>query len=145
LKIEITHFKENDRERLKLIYFEVRQTNFTWLSQESFNISSFDSDTEGESILVAKVDNEIVGFTSVWLPENFLHHLYVSNPFQGKGIGTLLLNSVIEMASSDITLKCLKKNKLGIKFYLKQGWESVSEGESNEGRYVLFRYQVAKN
>lgn len=84
LKIEIAHFEENDREQLKLIYLEVRQTNFTWLSQESFRLSSFDKDTEGEIILVAKVDNKIVGFASLWRQDNFLHHLYVSNSFSGQ-------------------------------------------------------------
>ena len=139
MKIEITHFEEKDRERLKIIYSEVRQTNFTWLPPEFFNISSFDKDTEGEFILVAKVENEIVGFASVWLPDSFLHHLYVSNQFQGRGVGTLLLKSVIDMTTSDITLKCLSKNELAIKFYLQKGWEPVSEGESNEGRYILFK------
>lgn len=61
--------------------------------------------------------------------------------FQGRGVGTLLLNSVVESVNSDITLKCLKNNKLGIKFYLKKGWESVSEGESDEGGYILFKYR----
>ncbi len=140
LKIEITDFEEKDREQLKRIYLEVRQANFTWLLQESFNLSDFDKDTEGESILVARVENEIAGFASVWLNDNFLHHLYVTNHYQRKGIGMLLLNKVMEITNSDITLKCLKKNNPAIKFYLKQGCQSVSEGVSNEGAYVLFKY-----
>ncbi|OBX26072.1 hypothetical protein A9996_07070 [Gelidibacter algens] len=141
MKIEITHFEENDREQLKLMYLEVRQTNFTWLSKESFNLSSFDKDTDGEFILVAKVKNEIVGFVSVWLNDNFLHNLYISNDFQRKGIGRILLNSAIELVNSDLTLKCLKKNVLGVRFYLKQEWEPVSEGVSNEGEYIVFKYR----
>ncbi|WP_372753820.1 GNAT family N-acetyltransferase, partial [Mariniflexile sp.] len=78
---------------------------------------------------------------SIWVKDNFLHHLYISNEFQSKGIGTQLLNSVIERANADMTLKCLKKNKLGIKFYQKHGWTSVSQGESNEGNYILFKYR----
>ncbi|AYN66374.1 N-acetyltransferase [Euzebyella marina] len=140
MKIEITDFSEEDREPLRHIYYEVRKTNFTWLPEEFLKLSSFDKDTEGESILVAKVNNEIVGFASIWSQDNFLHHLYVSNKFQGLGIGTRLLNHIIENSSADLTLKCLKNNHGALNFYLKNGWESISEGQSEEGDFILFKY-----
>ena len=143
MKVEITDFEENDREQLQQIYFEVRNTTFTWLTKESINKSSFNNDTEGEYILVAKVEKEIVGFASVWLQDSFLHHLYISNQYQRKGIGTMLLNKVIEKADFDITLKCLKQNRLGVNFYLKSGWEVVTEGISNEGEYILFKCHIS--
>lgn len=143
MKVGITDFEENDRVRLQQIYFEVRNSNFTWLPKESFHKSSFNQDTEGEYILVAKVGKEIVGFVSVWSQDNFLHHLYISNNFQRKGIGTLLLNKIIEKASSDLSLKCLKQNKLGIHFYLKSGWEAISKGISKDGEYILFKYHIS--
>nr|WP_281502541.1 GNAT family N-acetyltransferase [Arenibacter sp. F20364] len=142
MEIEITGFNENHRERLAQIYLEVRQTNFSWLDPESLIPSSFDQDTEGEFILVAKVDYKIVGFVSVWSKDNFIHHLYISNHFQNKGIGSRLLNSVINRANSDLTLKCLIKNRSALNFYLKQGWKPVSEGLSNEGEYILFKYLI---
>ncbi|RAJ08996.1 GNAT family N-acetyltransferase [Arenibacter echinorum] len=142
MKIEITDFEENDRTRLQEIYFEVRISTFTWLPKDSIDKSSFNQDTKGEYILVAKMENEIVGFASVWLQDSFLHHLYISNNFQGKGIGTMLLNKVIEKSNSDLALKCLKKNKLGIHFYLKSGWVAASEGISKEGEYILFKYHI---
>lgn len=142
MNIEITNFEENDREQLRQIYMEVRQTNFNWLEKESFNSSSFDKDTEGEFILVAKSNSKIVGFASIWLKDNFLHHLYIQNHFQRKGIGTKLLDRAIEFSNSEITLKCLKKNKIAVKFYLKNGWKPLSEGTSDEGAYVLFKYPV---
>ncbi|MCM4153924.1 N-acetyltransferase [Arenibacter sp. N53] len=140
MEIEIKDFEESDREKLRQIYLEVRQTNFNWLDQESFRLSSFDKDTEGEYILVAKVDNEIVGFTSLWLKDNFIHHLYISKPFQRKGIGTELLNRVIEKLGSNVSLKCLIKNELGINFYLKHGWQPIGKGRSIEGEYISFKY-----
>jgi len=143
LKVEITKFEENDRERLQQIYFEVRYTTFTWLPEESIDITSFNKDTEGEYILVARAGKEIVGFASVWLQDSSLHHLYISNQYQRKGIGTMLLNKVIENADFNFTLKCLKQNKLGVNFYLKSGWEAVTEGISNEGEYILFKYHIS--
>lgn len=143
LKVDITDFEETDRERLEQIYFEVRSSTFTWLTKESINKLSFNRDTEGEYILVAKVGNEIVGFASVWLPDNFLHHLYIMNHYQRNGIGTMLLDKVIEKANFDVTLKCLKLNKLGVNFYLKSGWKAVSEGISKEGVYILFKYHIS--
>ena len=144
MKVEITDFRENDRERLQQIYFEVRNTTFTWLTNDSIDITSFNKDTEGEYILVVRAGKKIVGFASVWLQDNFLHHLYISNQYQRKGIGTMLLNKVIENADFDLTLKCLKQNDLGINFYLKSGWEAVSEGISNEGEYILFKYHISR-
>lgn len=139
MKITISNFKENDKEALSQIYFNVRHANFIWLEH---GLSSFNQDTAGEFILVARVDDEIVGFASVWLMDNFLHHLYIANHFQRKGIGTMLLNRIIKNSDSDVTLKCLKRNSLGIKFYRKRGWESISEGTSNEGEYILFKYRI---
>jgi|TARA_R110001583_G_scaffold1867_11_gene14273 GNAT superfamily N-acetyltransferase len=143
MKVEISDFEENDRTRLQQIYFEVRNSTFAWLPKDSVDKSSFNQDTEGEYILVAKVGAEIVGFASIWLQDSFLHHLYISKHYQRKGIGTLLLNKIIEKANSDLSLKCLKQNKSGVHFYLKSGWVAVSEGTSNEGEYILFKYPIS--
>lgn len=140
MKIDITKFQESDREQLRQLYKEVRLTNFTWLEPEFIESSSFDKDTEGEFILIAKIDNEIVGFTSIWLDDNFLHHLYIKNHFQRRGIGTMLLNLTTKKIDSNITLKCLKKNEMAINFYLKNGWKLKSKGTSTEGKYILFEY-----
>lgn len=145
MNIEIKQFVEKDREQLRQLYLDVRQSTFTWMSRDSFNLASFDEDTAGEFILVAKMGHQIVGFASVWLQDNFLHHLYIVHPFQGKGIGTRLLNRVIELSNSDVTLKCLKKNERAVKFYLEKGWKARSEGNSNEGAFILFQLSKPKD
>ena len=143
MKVEISDFEENDRALLQQIYFEVRNSTFTWLPKDSVDKSSFNQDIEGEYILVAKVGAEIVGFASIWLQDSFLHHLHISKHYQRKGIGTLLLNKIIEKANSDLSLKCLKQNKSGVHFYLKSGWEAISKGISKDGEYILFKYHIS--
>lgn len=137
MNIHITAFEENDREELRRIYKEVRASTFTWLNQQVIDLASFDQDTAGEFIWVAKINAEIVGFISVWLEDSFIHHLYIKDSFQHKGIGTKLLNHIRETIKAEMTLKCLEKNKAALNFYLKNGWKPRAKGISDEGTFLL--------
>jgi ribosomal protein S18 acetylase RimI-like enzyme len=137
LQVQITKFVEADRRELTAIYQTVRQDTFTWVDKNLFELSSFDKDTQGELIWVAKIGSEIVGFISVWNEDNFIHHLYIKRHYQRCGIGTMLLKKVTDENDTAATLKCLKDNKAGVDFYLKNGWEVKSEGLSDEGPYLL--------
>ena len=141
MNVTITEFNEGDREALRKIYLEVRQRNFVWLNGTSFKLSSFDADTSGEYIMVARVHDKIAGFVSVWREDNFIHHLYVDNKYQNKGIGTQLLDKVNPTLQRPITLKCIKSNTQAIRFYLRNGWQPKSEAISEDGAYVLFEYR----
>ena len=39
-------------------------------------------------MLVADTDGQVVGFVSIWQPEDFIHNLFVSPEWQNHGIGT---------------------------------------------------------
>jgi ribosomal protein S18 acetylase RimI-like enzyme len=140
MNLSIATIKESDLEDLRNLYLRVRQRNFVWLNEAALNSSSFDKDTEGEHILVAKIEDEIVGFVSGWLPDNFVHHLFIENKYQNKGIGKQLLTSMIAGLNSPVRLKCIKSNSSAIRFYLRNGWLFKSEGVSEEGEFILLEY-----
>ena len=140
MPVEIKEFEEHDRESLRRIYFEVRKKNFSWLNKALLELSSFDGDTEGEFILVAHIETERVGFISLWLPDNFIHHLFISDDHQRKGIGMQLLAYAIQKLDLPVTLKCVKQNVSAVNFYKKNGWHEKSHGVSDDGEYILFEY-----
>lgn len=143
--LTIREFKEADRVQLRELYMEVRFESFDWLRQDNFIRDTFDADTEGERIIVAEYGQKIVGFISVWEPESFVHHLYISAQFQRQGIGMALLNKIKANAQLPLKLKCLQNNKKAIKFYSKSGWIAKTEGISAEGLYTLFEYVVQES
>ena len=105
-----------------------------------FNASDFDKATRGERLFVAETDSEIVGFVSVWEPENFIHHLYVLPEYQGRGVGTLLHHAAVQVLAKPVELKCLSHNKRALSFYRKLGWKTVGSGVDADGEYLLLRF-----
>jgi GNAT superfamily N-acetyltransferase len=140
MNLSIAIIEESDLKALRNLYLRVRRSNFLWLKDAALNSRSFDKDTAGEHILVAKIEDEVVGFVSGWLPDNFIHHLFIENSYQNKGIGRLLLTSMIAELNSPVTLKCIKRNSSAVRFYVRNGWLAKSEGVADEGEYILFEY-----
>ena len=141
--MKIAAIKKTDFESLRNLYFTVRRRSFSWLDPSLFQLKDFDSDTKGEIILVA-YDNDIpIGFISIWMKDNFIHHLYIDQHYQGKNIGTELLKATIVQTHLPITLKCLENNTNAIAFYLKKGFVAKERGQSEHGEYILF--ELSKN
>lgn len=63
---------------------------------------------------------------------------FVDPFFQGEGIGTRILNTVIEK-SKEVFLYVLDKNEKAIRFYVKMGFKYTGEKEEflNSGFYML--------
>ncbi|SCY63238.1 Ribosomal protein S18 acetylase RimI [Flavobacterium anhuiense] len=124
---------------LRTIFLKERQRTFTEQNTSEFKLEDFDKQTQGEYILSALIDDIPVGFISIWIPNNFIHHLYVDNAYQGKNIGTQLLKAAIQKTAFPITLKCLVSNTKAIDFYLRKGFVEKSRGQSGNGTYILFK------
>ncbi|MDA6069856.1 GNAT family N-acetyltransferase [Flavobacterium sp. AC] len=136
--MEIIKIRKNDLPALRILFLKERQTTFLWIDSSSFHLKDFDSEIKDEEVLVAILDNVVVGFISVWLPENFIHHLYVDQKYHDKGIGTQLLKAAIEKANFPITLKCLENNTKAVAFYKQKGFIEKERGPSEHGDYILF-------
>jgi GNAT superfamily N-acetyltransferase len=141
--MEITEIKKSDYEALRKLFLIERLITFSWLDPTEFQLDDFEKDTQGELILVARLDDIPVGFISIWEPNNFIHHLYIDQKYQNKGIGTELLKVAIEKSNLPLSLKCLENNKKAVKFYIRKGFIETEKGISEHGNYV--RFELLKN
>lgn len=116
-EVSVRPFIENDREALRQVYLESRQTTFTWLDPASLHLSDFDRDSIGEAIWVAERDGLIIGFVSVDEEDNFIHNLFVMAMWLGHGVGSQLLATALASIGSPARLKCVAENTRAISFY----------------------------
>lgn len=136
--LSIVESRDTDLPNLRELFLNERRRTFTEQDISEFELDDFDKQTQGEYILTALVNNIPVGFVSIWMPNNFIHHLYVDVKHQGKNLGTELLKAAILKTSFPITLKCLTSNIKPVEFYRKKGFTEKSRGNSNNGTYILF-------
>jgi ribosomal protein S18 acetylase RimI-like enzyme len=138
--IKIRKAETGDTHALEALFLITRQHAFYWESSDKFKLEDFKQSTEGETILVAEDENDaIVGFVSVWEQDAmpFIHHLFVAPNHQRKGIGKLLMQSLLTRLSLPYRLKCVTRNKGALAFYRKQGWIEIEHGVGEDGDYLL--------
>jgi ribosomal protein S18 acetylase RimI-like enzyme len=127
--MEILRFQSHHLDALRRLYLASRLATFTWLDTGAYKLSDFEHDTEGEAIWVAVESDEVLGFVSIWEPDCFVHHLFVSPEDLGRGIGTKLLN-VVKQRYANLCLKCLTQNSHAVAFYFSQGFKVVETIEN---------------
>jgi GNAT superfamily N-acetyltransferase len=136
--MEIVTIKKNHYDALRKLFLKERKNTFSWLDPLKFKLDDFEKHTKGELVLVA-LDQEIpIGFISIWMPNKFIHHLYLDEKHQNKGVGTQLLKAAIQETNLPITLKCLEENTKAVDFYKKKGFIAKERGPSENGDYILF-------
>ncbi|MFD0713793.1 GNAT family N-acetyltransferase [Paenibacillus sp. GCM10027626] len=139
--MKIRTANEADFPVLRMIYLESRRKSFHWADIEEMTLQDFDRHTEGEHIILAEADSHILGFASLYLPDSFIHNLFVHPDFFGRGAGGLLLNASIEIMNKPLRLKCVSANQRAMKFYENKGWRRVVE-EGNPGqKYWVMEYK----
>ncbi|OPA78689.1 GNAT family N-acetyltransferase [Paenibacillus selenitireducens] len=139
--MDIRVANELDYPDLRMIYLESRRKTFHWAGKEEMTLEDFDKHTVEEYIILAEEDNQILGFASLYLPDNFIHNLFVHPDFSGKGVGGQLLNASIEKMNKPLRLKCVSENHKAMKFYKNKGWRKVVE-EGNPGeKYWVMEYE----
>jgi ribosomal protein S18 acetylase RimI-like enzyme len=83
--------------------------------------------------LLAESNREIVGTVMGGFDgrRGLIYHLAVSASFRGQGVGARLMSEVESRLRTKGCLKCylivLRENSDAMKFYERQGWESMSE------------------
>src|SRR5258708_7585048 len=107
--ITIRKAEPGDIPALEILFLITRQRTFHWENPDKFKLEDFKQSTAGETILVAEEDAAIVGFISVWEQDDnpFIHHLFVAPDHQRKGIGKLLMQSLLTRATPPWRLKCV--------------------------------------
>lgn len=138
--IKIRKANEADVRQLEELFLITRRHTFHWENPEKFKPKDFKQSTAGETILIAEDEKAtIVGFISVWEQDEapFIHHLFVAPNHQRKGIGQLLLRSLMTQLPLPYRLKCVTKNKSALAFYQSQGWIEIGRGVGEDGDYIL--------
>ena len=121
--IQISDMTLNDFNEIEPIYnsdfddfWETRN-----LKSELENINS--------KYIVAKIDNNIVGFAGVWFSVDDAHitNIVVHKNYRHHGIGSVLLEELIKLAKvkNSITLEVNTKNIYAQKLYLKYGFKNL--------------------
>ncbi len=138
LAMRVREQNEQDFPALEAIFRTNRGPEVKWLSPYRPS-DDFAEQSRGELILVAEEQGQVVGFVSVWVPDRFIHHLYIHREHQGRGLGNMLVSAVMQRVPGMLSLKCLLANQRAMAFYLKTGWQEVSSGVGPDGAYALLQ------
>ncbi|WP_336663215.1 GNAT family N-acetyltransferase [Kurthia gibsonii] len=131
-------FQEKNRQSLQQLFLEVRTKHFFWEDGASFELQDFDLQTQDEIILVAEDEKGILqGFLAIYEPDQFIHHLFIANDAQGKGIGKQLIDEAVKRFGTPLTLKCVSKNTAALQFYLKNNFYTVEEVDANPPYHLM--------
>lgn len=139
--ISISAVNKDDLPALRELFLDTRIATFNWISSSSFLSEDFDQETEGEEIVVARYNKQIAGFISIWMPDQFIHHLYVAPAYHNMGAGTALLDTALSILKGQASLKCLVQNVRAIRFYRQYGFVENGGGNGPDGEYYLFTYK----
>lgn len=136
--MEIKRFHSDYLEVLRKLYLESRIATFTWLENSNFKLKDFDHDSEGEQIWIAIELGEVVGFISIWEPDSFIHHLFVSPNCLRCGVGSKLLD-ISKQNYSELSLKCSVANENALGFYYSKGFRIASTVDGGVDSYHLMK------
>ncbi len=125
MQIEIENMQVSDLDKI---------LNNLYIDFDDFwNYNVFKSELENENsiYIVAKLDNEIIGFAGIWISIDEAHvtNIVTKKKYRNKGIGTLLLENLINISSSlnltNITLEVKESNIYAIKLYEKCNFKNL--------------------
>lgn len=126
-EINIRPFIQKDFQRLCQIHDPARQEELDLANlSEAFIPLSIAADREGlfdYQILVAEMEGLVVGFVA--FTDDELAWLYVDREYSRHGIGTALVNVVLEKIYEPISIEVLNGNTPALNFYQKFGFEIV--------------------
>ncbi len=135
--MKIRQFKQHDKIPLAELFLESRVKSWHWLDPSKWSLEDFEKFTQDEVIFVAEQDQQYLGFASIYLQDNFLHHLFVAPNVQNQGVGAALLHSAEQLFTGAGYLKCLTENHQALNFYQKYHWKIIEIGHSEDGDYYL--------
>jgi ribosomal protein S18 acetylase RimI-like enzyme len=127
-----------DYPQLRNIYLSSRQAAFFWEDAAKMTLSDFDRDTVDEQIWVAIDEKgQLTGFISLYLPDNFIHCLFVAPTAQHQHTGSQLLAAGLTHMGRPARLKCVARNTNALAFYEAHGWQRESLNTDDEPYWNL--------
>lgn len=132
--------KKEDLPRLREIFLKVRTAAFAWDKTETYKLEDFDKQTIDEEVLLIEEEGEILGFVSIYVPDSFIHHLFVDTTKSRKGIGSQLIAEALNRIELPATLKCVTENEKALAFYAKEGWVKTIQEKDDGISYWVMKY-----
>lgn len=105
---------------------------------------------ERSIVYIAEVEGEIVGFANYSIVRDGgkveLAAIYLYPEFQGKGIGTALIQQAVKelLGIKEIYINVEKDNKIGMYFYEAKGFEVVKESDVEFDGHILKQVRMVK-
>lgn len=127
--------------QLRQIYLDSRRGSFHWANTDEMTLDDFDRDTLEEQILLAEENGQVLGFASLYVPNRFIHNLFVHPTASGKGVGDLLLKGAVAELGTPVTLKCVSENTKALNFYKNRGFKAVVEEGEPGAKYWVMVYE----
>lgn len=128
-----------DEKILEHIFLVTRKKTFTSKLPETFKLSDYAESVAGEEIWVAELAGTVVGFVSMWVPDNFIHNLFVHPDWHRLGIGSELLKKAETRLQYPMELKVKLENLKACKFYQKHGWLEVDISQNPKEPFFTYR------
>lgn len=136
-RLYVREMVRDDLTQVQLIYLRSRSLAFKWIDSDVLELSDFNKDTVDEEVLVAVDSNHIIGFISIFHPDNFIHLLFVDPTQISRGTGSLLLNAALACMGRPARLKCVSANRTALTFYQHNGWHIIDEIAARPPYYNL--------
>lgn len=118
----------------------------------SYNILKQELEKENTTYIIAKEKNEVVGFAgiSICFDEATLNNIVVKKSCRGRGIGSELLESLIDICSElnikTFTLEVNTANKPAIYLYQKFGFKNIGIRKkyynNSQDAYIMTKYDL---
>lgn len=138
-------YRPADHDACAAIYATGRRFAFHWCDPGLFVPEDFSRDSRGEAITVAEENGRVAGLMSLWMPDHFIHLLFVDPASHGRGIGRRLLRHAEATFGDWSWLKCQAQNTRALEFYEHCGW-TVGEGGTNEiGPWVAVSWHALRS
>ena len=142
-KLTVRQLEQSDAAAVQRLY-ERAVGRAVWLTAEVKADANFARASQGEAVFVCHCpEGRLVGLLSVWVPESFIHHVYVDPEFERQGVGTALLSSLETWLPLPWHLKCVIANTSARAFYATHGWIEVGSGNGDQGPFVLLERRSA--
>jgi ribosomal protein S18 acetylase RimI-like enzyme len=111
--------------------------------KSAYNYGMMQKRLEGSFMFVSEVDGKVVGFANFSPVKAYgvieLAAIYIEPEYQGKGIGTGLLQEGIKQIDGikEIFINVEKENDVGLTFYKAKGFVVVSEFDDDFDGHIL--------
>ncbi|GAA4249594.1 GNAT family N-acetyltransferase [Azospirillum formosense] len=141
LRIDIRFATAADGPRCADIFLHGRRAAFSWQPEDRFGLDDYYDCVDGEEVLVAEAGGGVVGFISVDVADRFIHNLFITPLWRGRGIGSALLREALTLLRGSAELACASRNAAARAFYEHNGWTPVPAAETGGDAEPLVVYR----